>query len=211
MPKKIAVPELAEEARFASLEGRVGRILDVSEIELDGEAYKDFYKLDKDSIKRFILDKLRGKIRNIDTGEYITISKQSVLKLASHFKDGEAYQKTIAHIPQIIENMKFLERMLAEKENARFDNYSYYITGISMDGKSYTVLSTVASKGESVYYDQNVFEGARQEVFDVAKSTTDSKYDRLSKILKEGSGGTEGFYIQQTPDASNDEYSKFSD
>jgi hypothetical protein len=167
-----------------ALEARLAAIIESEPLELAGEAYIGKYELNRESIKRFILAKLRGKIKNIDTGSYITISKQSALKLASHYIDGEVYQKSIIHIPEIIEKMQFLEEMRPEKENARFDNYSYYITGVNMDGKSYTILSTVASKGESIYYDQNVFEGTKQEVFKKAMCMTDDKYGRLSKILK---------------------------
>jgi hypothetical protein len=43
--------------------------------------------------------------------------------------------KSVVHIPEIIEKMQFLIDMLPEKENAHFDKYSYYITGIKMEGR----------------------------------------------------------------------------
>jgi hypothetical protein len=98
----------------------------------------------------------------------------------------EAYSKTIAHILEIIEKMQFLEEMPPEVENANFNNYSYYITGIYMDGNSFIVLSTVGRTDREIYYDHNVFEGTKNEVFEKAKNAADDdyKYSRLSKILK---------------------------
>jgi hypothetical protein len=175
-----------------TLEERIDRIFCTGDIELVGEAYEGKYELNNvKSIKDFILDKLRlnerGKTKvytNIDTGEKISISGNSAGKLASHYKHGETYQKTIAHIPQIIENMKFLEEMKPDKENAKFDNYSYYVTGANIDGESYTILSTVGHNEYGVYYDQNVFEGTSAEIFEKAKIVDDVKYSRLAGILK---------------------------
>jgi len=173
-----------------TLEERIYRIVHASEIELVGKAYVGKYELnDGKSIKKFILRKLRGKIKNLDTGDNITISKQSVLKLASHLKDGEIYQKTIAYVPKIIENMKFIEEMKPDKENASFNNYSYYISRVSIDCESHTILSTVGYKGQKIYYDQNVFKGTPEEVFIEAKTSIDNKYSRLKEILKDSNNG----------------------
>ena len=194
-------------------------------MELDGNAYADNYKLnDGKSIKDFILDKLRLNdkrknivYKNLDTGEKVIISSNSAGKLASHYKYGEAYQKTIAHIPEIIKHMKFLEEMPAEKQDAKFGNYSYYITGINMDGNPYTVLSTVGHNENGIYYDQNVFEGTAQEALEKANITTedDSKYSRLVKILeglkKEVLDPSELHSGDNSQQASNSKYNKFSE
>jgi len=103
-----------------TLEERIDRIIRTGCIELEGEAFEGKFELNNGkSIKRFILDKLRlndkGKNKvytNIDTGEKISISGNSAGKLASHYKYGETYQKIIAHIPQIIENMPNLTVIL---------------------------------------------------------------------------------------------------
>jgi len=197
------------------LEERIERIICASEIELDGEAYIGKYELNNvKSIKKFILDKLRGKIKNLITGDYITLSKQSSQKLASHFKDGKEYQKSLAHIPKIIENMLFLEEMKPDKENASFDKYSYYITKVNIDGESHTILSTVGSVEQKIYYDQNVFKGTMQEVFARAKNdTSDAKYSRLKEILKKtdkGDWDPIGIINPETPTAFTNKYSKFS-
>jgi len=105
--------------------------------------------------------------------------------LATRWKNGEAYQKSLAHIPEIIERMQFLEEMPPDKGDASFDKYSYYITPAKIDGELHTVLSTVGYKGGEIYYDHNVFKGTPKEVFAKARNEAiNKKYDRLNKILQ---------------------------
>jgi hypothetical protein len=166
---------------------RVKSIAAAREIGLDGNAYIGKYLLnDVDSIQNFILDNLRSKpYTNLDTGDKIIISSKSARKLASHYKDGEAYQKTIAHIPLIIENMMFLDGSPADKSGAKYGEYKYYVTSAKIDGKQHTVLSAVGHDQNNVYYDQRVFEGSPQNVFKRVKNATDRRYERLNKILKD--------------------------
>jgi len=169
-----------------TLEERIKRIICAGEIELDGEVYIGKYELgNRKSITSFILNKLRKTYINLNTGNKVIISRQSGEKLATRID--EIHQKTIAYIPQIIEKMLFLEKMVPDKENASFDNYSYYITTIKIDGKNYTILSTVGQKRKSneTYYDQNVFKGTPKEVFENLENTdNNTQFRRLAKILK---------------------------
>jgi len=112
-----------------TLEERIDRIIHAGEIELAGEAYRGKYELNNmKSIKDFILDRLRKIHTNLSTGDKITLSHNSAGKLALHWKDGDAYQKSIAHIPQIIENMQFLKEMPPERDDAKYEKYSYYVS-----------------------------------------------------------------------------------
>jgi len=208
--------------KAATLEERIKRIICTREIELDGEAYKGKYKLnDLNTIKSFILDKLRlddkRKNRvyvNLSTGNKITISHDSAGKLAIQYKDGEIYQKSLVHIPQIINNMQFLEEMPADGTNAKYSKYSYYITGVNLDGESHTILSIVGHSENGIYYDQNVFRGTPEEVFAKSKNLIENqKYKRLNKILrntKESDWSLNMVNPKGTPTASIDKYSKNS-
>jgi len=182
-----------------TLEERIDRIIQTSEIELAGETYKGKYELDNGkSIKKFILDMLRKVYINLNTGNKITLSHDSAGKLAIQYKDSEAYQKSIAHIPQIIKNMQFLEEMKPSKENSKYDKYSYYITPVNIGGKSHTILSTVGHKGQEIYYTQNVFKGTPKEVFAKAKNEiNDTKYSRLNEILKDTDNKNGGWELYQ--------------
>ncbi|MDR2553887.1 MAG: hypothetical protein LBC64_00535 [Fibromonadaceae bacterium] len=202
-----------------TLKERIDRIIHAGEIELAGEVYKGKYELNNvKSIKNFILDKLRlnekGKNKvyiNVDTGKKISISGNSAGKLTSHYKYGETYQKTIAHLQRIIENMKFLEEMSPDKENSKFGNYSYYITRANIDGESYTILSTVGHNEYGIYYDQNVFEGTPKEVFKEAKTSNDNKYSRLKEILKEEAADPSELHSgDKSQPASTNKYTKIS-
>jgi len=207
-----------------TLEERIYRIIHASEIELVGEAYIGKYELnDIKSIKDFIIYKSRlnnnGKNKvytNVDTGEKITLSREAGGKLAGHLEDGEIYQKSLAHIPQIIENMKFLEEMKPEpkpnKKSPKYSKYSYYITGTNIEGKSHTILSTIGHNENGIYYDHNVFEGTPKEVFAQAKNATKKKFDRLKEILQnieevEGFSWSEPGAQQPSP---TDKYTKNS-
>jgi ribosomal protein L13 len=170
------------------------------------------------SIKDFIFDKLRlnKKWNNIpytnqSTGDVIIITRASAKEIAGHLKDGEVYQKTIVHIPQIIENMQFLDKMPADKEDAIFKEYSYYVIPAKIDGNVYTILSTIGYNGNEVYYVHNVFEGKPKEVFEKAKSETSSKYSRLNEILQNEKRQLEPDLNQkqEAPTASTNKYSKF--
>jgi len=171
-----------------TLEERIDRIIQAGEIELAGEAYKGKYELNNGkSIKKFILDNLRKVYTNINTGKKIIVSRQSARELLHHIKDDEKYQKSLVNIPEIIENMQFLEEMKPDKDvvNPKFNKYSYYITPVNIDGKPHTILSTIGYKGEEIYYDQNVFKGTPKEVFKEAKTSDNNKYSRLKEILKD--------------------------
>jgi len=170
-----------------NLEERIDRIIHTGEIELAGEAYKGKYELgNMKSIKGFILDNLRKVYTNLSTGDKITLSGNSAGKLATRWKNGEAYQKSLAHIPEIIEKMQFLEEMPPDKGDASFNKYSYYVTPVKIDGEPHTILSTVGHTEQGIYYDQNVFKGTPEEVLAKAKNeTSNKKYDRLNKILQD--------------------------
>jgi len=125
-----------------TLEERIKCIICASEVELEGEAYMGKYELNSaKSIKDFILKKLRNTYTNLVTNNKISVSGSSAEKLASHWKDGDTYQKSLAHIPHIIEKMYFLEEMFPEGDNAKYHKYSYYITPAKIDGKQCTILS----------------------------------------------------------------------
>jgi len=86
--------------------------------------------------------------------------------------------------------MLFLEEMSPEGDNAKYHKYSYYITPVRINGKQYTILSTVGRTDQEIYYDQNVFEGTPEEVFAKTEGeTSDAKFSRLNVILNKKDKG----------------------
>jgi hypothetical protein len=141
MGKKNAEPAV----KVCSLEERISRILRTPELELDGEAYKGKYELnDGKSIKKFILGELRKVYTNFNTNYKIAISNNSAGKLAFHWKDGEAYQKSIVHIPQIIERMQFLDEA---KPNSTDLNPMPLRANASKFGEKYHFYGVVVRRG----------------------------------------------------------------
>ena len=224
MGRKADSDAIYGDSRKISLEERIDRILYTGEIPLDGNAYKgnEGFELGKWKSIRAFIDRLRlnanGKnavYENLDTGDKIIISRESAGKITQHWKDGEIYQKTLAHIPEIIRNMKLLD----EAKNNGI-NYSYFVTPIELDGNPHTVFSTVRRENNSVYYDHNVFEGAVGDVFAKAKTeTSDPKYSRLHDILKDIDDVLQKTESDRNPDlvrarsvtaASTNEYTKKS-
>jgi hypothetical protein len=205
------------------LEERIERVLRAKELELDGNAYMGKYELNNvKSIIKFISSKLRlnnegenVSYTNLDTGNKIIISKRAAEKLATHYRSGEIYQKTLVHIPKIIEVMQFLDEMKPDKVNSKFGKYSYYITKVKIDDQQCIILSTIGNLGREIYYDQNVFIGSINEVFRKAKNETlDLKYNRLNEILrnlKESDWSKTEIKPSGTPTASTNKYSKFSE
>jgi hypothetical protein len=195
------------------LEERIECVLCAQELELDGNAYRGKYELNNGkSIKNFILDNLRNIYINLDTNAKIKVSRETAKKLIYHFKDDEDYQKTIAHIPKIIKKMQFLEEMKPDKEDANFDNYSYYITKARLDSESYTIFSVVGCVWNELYYDQNVFKGTAREVFAKAiNEANNTKYSRLNAILqkaKKDGWDQIGVTPTEPPTTSNSKYNK---
>jgi hypothetical protein len=174
------------------LEERIECVLCAQELELDGNAYLGKYELnDIKSIREFIKGKFKNTYENQDTGAKIVVSKTSAKKLAGRaIPDGECLQRTLVHIPRIIEQMQFLEKLPPDKADPNFSEYSYYIVKANIDGESHTILSVVGYKGNEIYYDQNMFKGTAQEVFEKAINTTDDpKYSRLNEILRKTKKG----------------------
>jgi hypothetical protein len=145
-------------------ENRLAAIIESEPLELDGEAYKGkFYLEAKDfkSMRKGIalcIKDLQGKIFiNKETGNEITISNKGLRELVSFVKKDEVYIKSLAYIPNIIENMRYLET----KPNMKNDGYAsfdYYITPVIMDGENYIVSSVVGkSTNGEYYYHQNIF------------------------------------------------------
>jgi len=196
-----------------NIKEHLNRILEIPELELDENAYKGKYDLNNaKSIKDFVLGNLRKTYENIDTGDEIAVSRNSSGKIVGSYRNGESYQKTIVHIPEIIKNMQFLEKQIPEKEGSKYNNYSYYITGINMDGKSYAVFSIVGYNERGVYYVHNVFEGTRREVFAKAEkeAITDSQYKRLAEILEKAKKGGWSLDLVVTKGTSTDPINKYT-
>ena len=118
-----------------------------------GEEYKGKYELDARSAERYILDNLRGEYVNKDTGERISVSRRGVRKVLHHDVENEVHLKSIAYIPQMLENAVFVSEELNAKSTTGFDSYRYYVCGLEIGGEQYTAKLVVGKLGRETYYD----------------------------------------------------------
>ena len=102
----------------------------------------------------------------------------------------EAHLKSIAVIPQLIENSIFITELPNNKDNGKYDSYKYYACGLEIDGQPYTVKVTIGVKGANKYYDHSLTEiekGSLIDNIDALTNTFDAdktSYESLGKDTK---------------------------
>ena len=89
-----------------------------------GDEYKGKYELNSRSAEDYVIHSLRGEYPNNDTGDVIRITRAS-RKVAHHDAENEVHLRSIAYIPEMIENAVFIEESPNEK-GSKFDSYRYY-------------------------------------------------------------------------------------
>ena len=106
---------------------------------------------------------LRGTYTNEDTGEVIDLTggnkRGGIREILQHdYKDIEHLQ-SIAAIPQIIEKSVFIDELPNEDKQHYPDvkSFRYYVCGLKIDGKDYTVKAVVAEQNNgNRYYDHRL-------------------------------------------------------
>ena len=172
--------DMAAERKSAMTEKqrRIEKLRRSEPVVLKGDEYKGKYELNRESAKQWIKDNLRGEYVNKDTGERIEIRKDGAQKVTSHSMGNEAHLKSLAAIPQMIENSIFIDELPNEKDNGKYDSYRYYVCGLKIGGVDYTAKITVGVKGTSKYYDHALTEiekGSLLDNIDALSTTFDNK------------------------------------
>lgn len=164
---------------------RIEKLRESKPVEITGNEYEGKYKLDRDSAKAWIKDNLRGEYINKDTGDKIEVRKDGAQKVTSHSMGDEAHLKSLSAIPNLIENSIFIDEILNEKDNGKYDSYRYYVCGLKIGEVDYTVKVTVGVKGASKYYDHALTEiekGNLIDNIDALSTTFDNNKNALSTI-----------------------------
>ena len=141
------------ENAFNEKQVRIEKLRESKPVEITGEEYKGKYELNRKSAQDYILNNLRGEYTIADTGERITLSKVGAKKVAAHSMNNEAHLKSIAAIPQLLENAIFIEERPNEKGNDKYDSYRYYAVGLKIGNEDFTARLTIGVKGGEYYYD----------------------------------------------------------
>lgn len=154
---------------------------------VSGNDYQEKYELNSRSAGKYIVDSLRGEYINADTQSTIRISRKSQ-KVAHHDAESEAHLKSIAYIPQMIENAVFVDELANIKDKNGFDSYRYYVVGLKMDGIDYTAKLTVGVKHGEAYYDHSLTEIEKSNLIDQIDLVKAQVYDdkaAKSSIVKD--------------------------
>ena len=118
--------------------------------------YNEEYELNRASAKEWLKKNVRGEYTNSDTGEKIVISKTGINEVTSHGSQDEVHLKSLAVIPQMIEEAVFIDEIPNTKDHDKYDSYRYYVCGLNLDGEDYTAKIVVGVKGDSKYYDHRL-------------------------------------------------------
>ena len=130
-----------------------------------GDEYKGKYELNSRSAEDYVLHSLRGEYPNNDTGDVIRITRAS-RKVAHHDAENEVHLRSIAYIPEMIENAVFIEERQNEK-GSKFDSYRYYVVGLKIGGVDYTAKLVVGVKDGDSYYDHSLTEIEKNNLIDL--------------------------------------------
>lgn len=181
----------------SSKEERIEKLRKSQPIVAEWKDYEGRYELNKESAEKYILNSLRGNYTNKDTGEEIKISRKSV-KVMHHDVEDEVHLKSVALIPEMLEESIFIEEIKNEKGSGKFDSYRYYVVGLKLDGVDYTAKLVVGVKGGDAYYDHalteieksdilNQIDLVNAQVYDENTALSDIKDKRLISILQTNS------------------------
>ncbi len=139
---------------------------------------------------------LRGEYTNADTGVTITLSSGNknggIKEVLQHDIWDVAHLKSIAAIPQIIENGIYIGGSLNEdaEKNPNVSRYHYYVCGLNIGGTDYTVRAVVAeqSNGER-YYDHKLTQIEKGELLSLLNSNSPISSVASSELSSMGERG----------------------
>ncbi len=169
-------------------EERIEKLRESKPVEITGNEYKGKYELNRESAKEWLKNNLRGEYRIKDTGETVELRKDGIQKVTSHSMGNEAHLKSLAAIPQMIENSIFIDEVSKEKNNGKYDRYRYYVCGLKIGGEDYTAKITIGVKGGYKYYDHSLTQiekGSLLDNIDALSTTYDDKGTTLSSVGKD--------------------------
>lgn len=146
---------------------RIEKLLRSEAVEITGEEYKDKYELNRESAKAWIKDNLRGEYTIADTGERVSLTKVGVNKVTSHSMGNDAHFKSLIAVPKLLENAIFITEEKAEKINAKYSNYRYYVVELKIHGIDYTAKLTIGvDENGKKYYDHALTEIEKGKLLD---------------------------------------------
>ena len=146
---------------------RIEKLRNSEPVVISGNEYKGKYELNRDSAKAWIKENLRGEYTIADTEERIFIGRKGVNKVTSHSMGNEAHLKSLVAIPKMLEQSVFITEEKAEKPNAQYPTYRYYVAGLKIGGVDYTAKLTIGvDENGNKYYDHALTEIEKGKLLD---------------------------------------------
>lgn len=130
------------------------------------------YELNRESAEAYLLNELRGEYTIADTNEQVAITRKGAKKVTSHSAENIAHLKSIAAIPQMLGSAIFIDEVGADKDNAQYDAYRYYVCGLRIGNEDYTVRITIGVKRGKYYYDHSLTSIEKGNLIEIAQGFT---------------------------------------
>lgn len=106
---------------------------------------------------------LRGEYENLDSGKHIILTSRKknggIYEILEHDYKDKKHLQSIAAIPQIIEKSIYISSQKNEdtKKHPNIEKYEYYLCGLKIENKDYTVKAVVAKTLDGKrYYDHKL-------------------------------------------------------
>lgn len=145
---------------------RIEKLRKSEPVVISGNEYKGKYDFNRDSVKAWIKDSLRGEYTISDTKEKVVLTRAGANKVTSHGMSNNAHLQSIVAIPELIRNAMFIEERPNEKNNDKYDSYRYYVCGLKIGTTNYTVKMTIGVKSGKKYYDHALTEIEKGKLLD---------------------------------------------
>lgn len=129
---------------------------------------------------------LRGEYINKDTGASVFIGKNGIKEVLNHdYKNVEQLQ-SIAAIPEIIESSIFMSSQPNTDTKINADRFDYYICGLKIGGKDYTVRAVfVTPKDGTRYYDHKLTKIEKGKLLDSLIGITTPGFNQITSLDSE--------------------------
>ena len=132
---------------------RIKKLAESKAITSSGKEFEGLYELNNKSAEKYLRDNVRGCYLNADTGEIIKVTRKGAEKVTRHDAENNAHLKSLALIPELIMKSIFIAEDVNEKNKNEYDSFRYYVVGLKMEDKDYTVKLAIGVKNGYTYYD----------------------------------------------------------
>jgi hypothetical protein len=150
---------------------RINELRNTPNLYLDGNAYKGKYELNRKSIQKYLFslrESLKVKpVSNPALNGNIQLSSRGIREITSWGMKEKVYMKTIAYIPEMIENATLIkEHEKSRKSSSHYPYFTNLVVGIELESKPYTVRIELGENRGIWYYSHFITEIEKGRIID---------------------------------------------